>query len=94
MFHQVFDRVYLHIIPHTKDRYHPLAALYHRDILPVLTKAAADGQKKLMKVIQNLHYVTVELEPLSSYELEVTNINTVQEFKQLEQLEKVFPLSN
>jgi len=77
------------IIPHTKGRLHPLAALYHRDILPVLTKAAANGQKKLIKVIQNLHYVTVELEPLSACELELTNINTVQEFKQLEQLEKV-----
>ena len=82
------------IIPRARDGYHPLAALYHRNILPVLEEAAANGQKKLMQIIKGLNYVTADLEPLSNYELEVTNINTVQEFKELEQLEKVFPSGN
>jgi len=72
------------ILPHTTDHFHPLAALYYRDILPHLEEAAAKGQKKLMQIIKTLHYVSVDLEPLSQMELEVTNINTVQELKELE----------
>ena len=71
------------IMPRTEDGVHPLAALYRRDLLPALKDAVRRGERKLLRIIQNLNTVTVEIMPLSPLEPEVTNINTVSEYAAL-----------
>ena len=68
------------IIPYSADGAHPLAAVYHKDMVHVLELAVKHGVYGIRKAlpINEVLYVSVAGNPI--FELAVTNINTVSEY--------------
>ncbi len=79
-------------VPCWKDELEPLHAVYRRDAcLPQLLRALDSGERKLSSVVANFHLYCMtydELLEADPYGLAFSNVNTLIEFKQAENLAK------
>lgn len=69
------------IIAEDKNGLHPLFGIYNRKILGKIEEEIARGNYKLVDLINNCNYKTVDF---TSYEDRLKNINTVDEYNCLE----------
>lgn len=70
----------LAVIPVVKGRRQPLAGIYHRDILPQVEAALAQGDYKLGKVVESVPHRLVELPAGDAF----FNVNTPADYRLME----------
>lgn len=70
------------IVVEPDGRIHPLFGIYRSSVLPILEEQLMAGKNRVMDFLQRLqvHFVTIEDE---SEALQLANINTMQELRQL-----------
>lgn len=70
------------LIPKVNNRLQPLCALYSKDIVNILKENLKHKNNKLQKIILNLNYKIIK----GLEEKNFTNVNTIQEYKELEEI--------
>ncbi len=66
------------ILPQVKKQFIPLAALYHKNCLPVFEKAYLKGNFSLLSILNTLNISVILMD---DFENELANINTVEALK-------------
>ena len=71
------------VVPITKERIHPLAAIYQKSILPVLTEQLGSGDYRLRDALKKLNILYLDVSKQEEYLRMLQNINTVEEYQKL-----------
>lgn len=75
------------LVPKSNDRLQPLCSIYNKSILSKIEKALENNENKLQKFIKGLNYQVVDGFNYRKFEdKDFLNINTPDEFKELEEL--------
>ena len=80
------------VIPVISGKIHPLVAVYHQRVLPVLTEQLANGDYRMMDVIRKLNVKEITEADLPSAKRLFKNINTKDAYIQLFTGESCHPL--
>jgi molybdopterin-guanine dinucleotide biosynthesis protein A len=70
-------------VPRVAGRFHPLAAVYRRDVLPTVTRLLADGRLRTASLCQTVPARAVEATELADVDpslLTLRNLNTPEEY--------------
>jgi molybdopterin-guanine dinucleotide biosynthesis protein MobB len=68
------------IVPQAQGQVHPLCALYHKDILPVLEQAFSAQQHSLKYLLDKIPHHIVDIHELGETPNRLTNLNTITEY--------------
>ena len=72
------------VVPVTAGKKHPLAAIYKKDILPVLEKQIKNGNYRLTDVLKKLDINYVDVTGQEKFERMLKNINTIEDYQNIE----------
>ena len=78
---EAYSRKPVLTIASSKDRLHPLFGIYPRTILPVLERQIQNQDYRMMNLLEQVEYETVDFGKDSP---ELRNINTREQYKQME----------
>lgn len=71
------------IVPRSEDGIHPLAAIYHHSIAPVLECQIQGGNYRLTHLLGKLKVLYVDVLHHSTYQKMLSNINTLEAYEKL-----------
>lgn len=77
------------VVPRTERGYHPLCAVYTRQCAPVVNRRLADGELKMLSLLDDLDVATLPAEallPLGGADRLLANVNTPASFREIEML--------
>lgn len=77
------DRSFDAVIPSIAGRQQPLAAVYHRRVLPVITAQLTKGNYRMIDLLSEVNVKKITEADLQSTERLFQNINTKDAYRQL-----------
>ncbi|MGN1164805.1 MAG: molybdenum cofactor guanylyltransferase, partial [Lachnospiraceae bacterium] len=72
------------VVPVTAGKKHPLAAIYKKNILPVLGEQIKNGNYRLTDALKKLDINYVDVTGQEKFERMLKNINTIEDYQNIE----------
>jgi molybdenum cofactor guanylyltransferase len=70
------------LLPSWGGRQHPLCAVYHRRLYPVIEQLLSQGNRRIFNLLQTVKVKNVDMTPISAYDV-FYNMNTPEEYEQV-----------